>query len=372
MSQVGEGARYVIEQPLGEGGMAVVHLARMIGPAGDRRVAIKQLARTKEVTAAGQARLAAEARLVFRLTHANICQVLDLGENADGTFVVMEYVHGCDLGHLVSDLEARGRRLDVAVCVYVAREVARALDYAHRHGDGDGRSMGLVHGDASPRNVLLSVEGEVKLADFGIARAMGMTAPGTGILGGTPGFIAPEVASGIVDRRSDIYSLGETLARALGERDDASAALRELVLRATARDPSARFSTAGEMERALAMELSRRHPGFTPTVLAEVVRRHVEEREGRTARKVLPEAATDFAIRTFRPQPAPDAPASAPPPPVARTATVVPRDVGRPRRIRRVALALALTGCAVAASVLLWPRDDDDAPAVAVAARPAA
>src|SRR4030095_604144 len=115
------------------------------------------------------------------------------GENEEGTFVVMEYVRGCDLRTLLLQLEHEGRTLDAATAVYVAREGARGLDYAHRRTDTAGRALGIVHGDVTPQNILLSSEGEVKLADFGIARAIHTPAPGEGLVGGTPGFMAPEV-----------------------------------------------------------------------------------------------------------------------------------------------------------------------------------
>ena len=337
--------------------MAVVHLATQVTPAGERRVAIKQIERREEVGRAAHARLVQEARLVFQLTHANICQVLDLGENELGTFIVIEYVHGCDLGHLI-----RPGGLDVPIGLYVAREVARALDYAHRRTDAAGRSLGLVHGDVAPRNVLLSVEGEVKLADFGIARARNTLAPGSGLVGGTPGFIAPEVVDGASDLRSDVYSLGMTLARALGgdsgdggpgralARGDLGG-VREILLRATAREPAARYPSAGEMERALALELSRRHPGFTPSVLAKVVRGVVAEREARARPARAASTATTFAMHTLIEQP--DVGPASPPSPVAGgTATMVPR---RPavRRRRRIALGAGGAAAALGASIAI-------------------
>ena len=92
---------------------------------------------------------------------------------------------------------------------------SRGLDFAHRCSDDHGVKLGLVHGDVTPQNVLLSVEGEVKLADFGIAHALGETGPGVGMRAGTPGFIAPETAHGRRDHRVDIYALGVTLLVAL-------------------------------------------------------------------------------------------------------------------------------------------------------------
>jgi serine/threonine protein kinase len=304
------GPVYRLHQALGAGGMGVVHLGTQVSAAGERLVAIKRLAGRTEVDAAARARLVAEARLVFQLTYANICQVLDLGENEAGTFVVMEYVRGDDLDGLLEQVEAGGGRLDPAASVYVAREVARALDYAHRRLDATGRPLGLVHGDVKPPNILISVEGEVKLADFGIARALGAAAPGTGILGGTPWFMAPETRAGGLDHRADIYSLGATLLRALlgrrGEGDAPSLAelerapevprdLRDIVARALATERGARWLSAAELERALSAWLARRHPEFTPSLLAEVVRRHVRAQDVRLRPgAATPEGATEI------------------------------------------------------------------------------
>src|SRR5262245_7112168 len=113
--------------------MGVVHLGTMVSSAGQRKVAIKRLQRHMDREASE--RLAAEARLVFRLTHAHICQVLDLAVGDDGTFVVMEYVDGVDLHTLLSLMSKAGQKLELAHVVHIIREVAQALDYAHRRTD---------------------------------------------------------------------------------------------------------------------------------------------------------------------------------------------------------------------------------------------
>jgi serine/threonine-protein kinase len=374
--------------------MAVIHLATQVTTAGERLVAIKQIERKEEAGSAAHARLVQEARLVFQLTHGNICQVLDLGENELGTFIVIEYVHGCDLGDLIGRTDPGG--VDLPIALYVAREVARALDYAHRRTDSAGRGLGLVHGDVAPRNVLLSIEGEVKLADFGIARARGILAPGSGLVGGTPGFIAPEVVDGTTDLRSDLYSLGMTLARALGgsPRPDEGPAVRalartdlggvrEIIVRSIAREPAARYPSAAEMERALALELSRRYPGFTPTLLAHAVRGEVAVREARRAQTPpprAPSADTTFAINTLIDQPGLGTglqmPFAATQPAEPRssmghgTATMIPvRHRGAARRRRRFTALMAGGGAAaLGASIAIAVAVKDEPPA----ARPAA
>jgi hypothetical protein len=224
-----------------------------------------------------------EARVAFQLTHANICQVLDLGTGAQGVFMVLEYVRGVDLGRLLRRLQTDQRRLDLALALYIGREAARALDYAHRRTDAEGRPLSLVHGDVTPRNLLLSVEGEVKLSDFGICRTFFGTAPGNRVYGGTPGYMAPETRSASVDHRADIYSLGVTLYAALSGREpvsdgidfatlDAGSRLLTILKRATAERPGDRQLSAGELEQELSAELGRCAPGFTPSALAGLVR----------------------------------------------------------------------------------------------------
>ena len=284
-------AKYHVHQRVGAGGMGIVHLGTMVSPAGTRNVAIKQLL-PKGPGAQTAERIVSEARLVFQLTHGNICQVLDLAVSDEGTFIVMEYVDGCDLKTLLRAQEAN--RLPVAAAVYIASEVALALDYAHRKRDERGRALFLVHGDVTPQNILLSREGEVKLADFGIARALGSSAasaaPGNRLVAGTPGFMAPETLRGENDQRADIYSLGVTLAvalsgvppeqiddKTLNARPEVSPELAGLVRRAIAPRCEDRFATASEMQEALSLHLAHRFPGFNQRALAELVKSGARE-----------------------------------------------------------------------------------------------
>jgi serine/threonine protein kinase len=169
-----------------------------------------------------------EAKLAVRLSHANIVQVFDLGrapggdtstgQIGDAYYIAMEYVHGLDLASVI----AGSRRLDVALPVamgaYVASEVAKGLDHAHRRRDEQSRPLGIVHRDVSPQNVLLSFEGEVKVTDFGIAKARGVLENSENEdtrsrkLQGKFGYMSPEQAAGeSVDSRSDLFSLGTLL-----------------------------------------------------------------------------------------------------------------------------------------------------------------
>jgi tRNA A-37 threonylcarbamoyl transferase component Bud32 len=266
--------RYEVIRPLARGGMAELFLARRVGPEGvEKRLCIKkiraELARERRFLDL----FVAEARVSTSLTHGNIVQVFDFGRAGDDYYLAMEYVPGRDLGAVLRALRAAGRGLAPPLAAHVASEVCNALDYAHRQRGRDGQPLGLVHRDVTPRNVLLSWDGEVKLADFGVSR---VGEPLVGGVRGTPAYMAPEQARGdAVDARSDLFAVGLVLLEALrGERayaaespeaqleqarraevpdppPEAPAALREVVTRATAQEPGARFANALEMQTAL-------------------------------------------------------------------------------------------------------------------------
>ena len=293
------GAKYLVHHRVGAGGMGEVHLGTMVTPAGERPVAVKRLhAKQSTTDEAGQEateRMIAEARLVFQLTHANICQVLDLALNEQGTFIVMEYVNGCDLKTLIKSCRDTSQLLPTPAALHVIREVARGLDYAHRRRDPSGRALWLVHGDVTPQNILLSREGEVKLADFGIARVFGqggMLGPGNEIAAGTPGFVAPEAREGNYDQRADIYSLGVSLYVAMtgrspergidvdglaGKHPELPSELVAILARMTASRREDRFATCGEIEDAISLLLAHHFPSFTASSLVRLVKAHTAE-----------------------------------------------------------------------------------------------
>src|SRR4030095_10161957 len=187
---------YAIERELGRGGMATVFLAQDLKH--KRPVALKVL--LPELTASvGAARFHREIEIAARLHHPHILTVLDSGEVAGQLWFTMPYVDG----HSLRDRVIREEQLSVGDALRITREAAEALGYAHEQG--------VVHRDIKPENILLTRRGEVLVADFGIARALGvndtLTRPGIAI--GTPAYLSPEQAAGApVDGRSDIYSLG--------------------------------------------------------------------------------------------------------------------------------------------------------------------
>lgn len=204
--------KYEIVRHLAWGGMAEVLLARFGGADGfSRHVVIKRILPQHSENASFVQMFRDEARITAQLLHGNIVQVLEFGSEGGNHHLVLEYVPGVSLGALLSALRAQGRRLSVAETAYITSEVARALDYAHRKRGADGAPLMIVHRDVSPSNILLSNEGEVKLVDFGIARARARltpTAHGVGTIKGKLSYLAPESLDGRAEARSDLFALG--------------------------------------------------------------------------------------------------------------------------------------------------------------------
>jgi serine/threonine protein kinase/predicted ATPase len=208
--------RYRVLRRLGAGGMAEVFLAKSTGAEGLEKVlVVKRILEAFARSPKFLAMFVDEAKLALRLNHPNIVQVYAFEQVKDELLLAMEYVDGMDLGRLVSAAKRRNVRVPYAIAALVVAEVAKGLDYAHNRKDEAGVPMDIVHRDVSPQNVLVSHEGAVKIADFGIARARMITEE-TGIIKGKFSYMSPEQARGArVDRRSDVYSLGVMLAELL-------------------------------------------------------------------------------------------------------------------------------------------------------------
>ena len=164
---------YVLIQRIGGGGMAEIFLAQRVGALGvQRRVAIKRIHPELSQDARFSELLTAEATMASHLNNSRVVQVLDLGRAEGQLFIAMEYVEGWDLHRLLVNLSKSGVALAPAHALHIVMETLRGLDYAHRARDAQGRPLHVVHRDVSPSNILVSVEGEIKLCDFGIARAL--------------------------------------------------------------------------------------------------------------------------------------------------------------------------------------------------------
>jgi serine/threonine-protein kinase len=213
--------RYTLFDFIGRGGMAEIYLARQKTDfSGVRLCVVKQIL-PELVGLAGAQKfsemLVHEAKLAARLSHANVVQVFDLGREDERLFIAMEYVEGFDLNELLRRCARSQVALPFELSVHVMREALRGLDYAHRRTDEDGTPLGIVHRDVSPSNLLLSFHGEVKLCDFGIARANELLDE-SGTLGlgealkGKAGYMSPEHARGeVIDARADVFAAGIVL-----------------------------------------------------------------------------------------------------------------------------------------------------------------
>jgi hypothetical protein len=207
--------RYRLLERIGEGGMAEIFVAAAHGPEGFvRNFVVKRmhphLARSRDAVN----QFIDEGRLQSGLVHSNIVPVFDFGRAGEEYFLALEYINGRDVERLVRrHVETFGRSLPVQVAFYILHEVLDALAYAHARTDQAGKSLGIVHRDVSPGNILVSLSGEVKLSDFGIAKAEGrVSRTDVGLIKGNVSFMSPEQARGDpVDLRSDLFSAAVVL-----------------------------------------------------------------------------------------------------------------------------------------------------------------
>jgi serine/threonine-protein kinase len=211
--------RYRLIAELATGGMGVVYLAVVSGPSGFSKLfVVKELKASLSDDPDFLGMFLDEARLAARLSHPNIVQTMEVNQDADRNYLVMEYLEGQPLHRTLSRVQ-RGL-FPVNLHAKVLCEVLAGLHYAHELADYDGRALEVVHRDVSPQNVFLTYDGQVKLVDFGIAKAGGATQQTrAGVLKGKLGYMAPEQARGRpVDRRADVYSVGVMLWEALAGR----------------------------------------------------------------------------------------------------------------------------------------------------------
>jgi serine/threonine-protein kinase len=202
--------RYTLFERIGWGGMANIYLARARTELGAHRLCvIKEVLPELADDGRFAEMLAAEARLASRLNHANVAKVEDLGREDGTLYIAMEYVEGFDLRELLRRAATQKVAFPIAFSLLVVTEVLRGLDYAHRLRDDEGKPLGIVHRDVSPSNVLVSLEGEVKLCDFGIARANATLLDEDATIQGKAGYMSPEQARGeALDARSDVFAAG--------------------------------------------------------------------------------------------------------------------------------------------------------------------
>ncbi|HEX5037362.1 MAG TPA: serine/threonine-protein kinase [bacterium] len=206
--------RYVLLEKLAVGGMAEIYKAKTYGVDGfEKQLAIKRILPHCAADSEFIKMLVDEAKLTVLLSHANIVQVYDLGKVGDDYFISMEFINGTNLREVMVRQREESEKLAEEVAVYIMSEVCKGLDYAHRKTDSQGSPLNIVHRDISPQNILISFEGEVKIVDFGIAKAaMNVSHTMAGILKGKVAYMSPEQALGKpIDHRTDIFSAGVLL-----------------------------------------------------------------------------------------------------------------------------------------------------------------
>ncbi|MBN8228595.1 protein kinase [Corallococcus macrosporus] len=295
--------RYELVSWLGRGGMAETWRAQLMGAAGvTKSVLIKKVLPEYADDEAFISMFISEARISATLSHGNVAQVFDFGQVEDEYFLAMEFVDGKPLDKMLKRaLKAGLGALPIPVAVFIAMEMCRGLHYAHTRTDGSGKPLGIVHRDISPDNVLVSYEGQVKIVDFGIAKAQLLRGFKTepGVVKGKYLFFSPEQARGEeVDARTDVWATGIVLYELLcaklpvdgppqtvmmkiahGQlpaptelRPDLPKELNDLVMKALAPDRKRRFATSHAFGDALAGFLHAHYPRFSSLSLASLLR----------------------------------------------------------------------------------------------------
>jgi serine/threonine protein kinase len=300
--------RYDIVRKIFEGGMGVVYEAEQNGArAFVKRIAIKVVRQNYADQKQFIENFIGEAKLVADLIHTNIVQTYHLGETRGVYFIAMELIRGVNLEQFSQQLHDKKRQLPKDLAIFIVSRIARGLAYAHAKTDKDGKPLGIVHRDVSLKNIMIAFEGDVKLTDFGIAKARGLLSDQEGeVVAGKADFMSPEQADfQVTDKRSDIFSSGVVLGhlllgknifkaetaeqsrhriinlpipdfRTLDERIDDK--LNEILHRTLARDINKRYATADELLYALEHYIY--STGYGPT--NETLGRYIRELFGQS------------------------------------------------------------------------------------------
>ena len=294
--------RYDIVRKIFEGGMGIVYEAEQNGARNFiKRVAIKVVRQNYASNQEFIENFIGEAKLVADLIHTNIVQTYHLGEVKGMYFIAMELIRGVNLEQFTNQLHDRKRQLPRELAVFVTSRVARGLAYAHNKTDKDGKPLGIVHRDVSLKNIMIAFEGDVKLTDFGIAKARGFLSDHEGeVVAGKADYMSPEQADfQVTDKRSDIFSTGVVLAHLLLGRNIFKAdtpeesrqriikmpipdfrtldnriddALNDILQKCLTRDLNTRYATADELMTALEYYIYRAGYGPTNETLGKFIR----------------------------------------------------------------------------------------------------
>ncbi len=301
--------KYQVIQRIDAGGMAEVFKANATSMQGFQKlVAIKRVLPELTKKPRFVRMFLDEAKVSLHLSHTNCVQIFDLGIADGAYFIVMEFVDGTTLKHILEDIQRRGELMPVEQVAFIAMEICKGLSHAHNKRDSQGVPLQIVHRDISPPNVLISREGEVKITDFGLAKAQSQVeTTDPGVVKGKFGYLSPEAAQGeVVDLRTDIFAVGillwemlvgkrlflgktdyDTLRQVqaakippLGDhRSDVPIQLEQIVERALARDPKRRYQDTRELCEALARFLFSYGRSVTSFDIARPVERAVSARD---------------------------------------------------------------------------------------------
>ena len=293
--------KYYLSERIAVGGMAEIYKAKLYGVSGfEKQMVVKQILPQYARNAEFIKMFINEAKISVSLSHGNIIPVYELGRIDGIYFIAMEYVDGKNLADLLEAARQRNMPLSADHAIFIAIEICKGLDYAHRRTDEQGVPLGVVHRDISPSNVLVTMGGEVKIADFGIAKAtdkLGTT--DVGVVKGSFGYMSPEQIQGLeVDHRTDIFNAGILLhemitGRRLFDGSDAATVqkikdgiitlpsmiapsapveLDPIILQALAKCPDDRFAEASDLQMALSRILFSTGVGATSATLADYMR----------------------------------------------------------------------------------------------------
>ncbi len=314
--------KYVLRERIGKGGMAEIFRATAQGASGfQKELVIKRMLPSLTDDPGFADVIVREAKIAVTLRHQNIVQVFELGEVDGQYYIAMEYLHGRDLRHVLLRAAELGKQMPMGLAVHIAMEVAKALDYAHDVKDASGKPLELVHRDISPTNLMASFAGEIKVLDFGIAKAeVSDYVTREGLIKGNCPYMSPEqIAGQAVNHQSDLFSLGSTLYELLTgrrafeaptqiaimqriyaeppipirtHREEIPEKLDAVVMRLLDKDRAKRFQDAAEAHHALAELIGKDVSASSSFELSKFLTELYGDEANRESRSLPPEGQT--------------------------------------------------------------------------------
>lgn len=351
MSQFERFGKYILLEKLAAGGMAEIYLAKSQGASGvSKFLAVKRILPQFCENTEFKDMFREEAKVSVNLRHSNVVPIFDFGEEKGHFYIVMDYVEGRNLRQILNELKKLQIQFAIEQICYVVREAAGGLDHAHRCIDGStGRPLNIIHRDISPQNIMISFEGEVKIIDFGIAKAeTQVEATKAGTLKGKYGYMSPEQADGQnIDVRTDIFSLGIVLWELLANdrlftasseaailrkirecqipsirkiNPNVPPELEKIVNKVLAKDPNLRYQTAAALHKDLNRFLNTQFPEFNAQDFAVFIKNAFAQSYQEIKRKLVDYARAEVGEERVNLPPAP-------PPTAGAEATVIDKSV---------------------------------------------